>query len=150
MKRIFVAVLIICFALSFFGCKEKETSLKEVTLLIADKDLNELARYQKEAKGTLADLLGTIAEQDSDFSYTTIFSGKFLESVTIKENIGLFPDSGKNEFIAIYHTIDTPEQRDCTIDALTYDGLSFFSAANGIDSTPLVDGASYLIKIVSF
>ncbi|MFW5780309.1 MAG: hypothetical protein ACOCWI_02530 [Bacillota bacterium] len=157
--QISVVLLLFFSLLSFVACQDADDNndeeLKEVVLLIVDKEHNELARYERESSGYLSDLLLSLTqEEDSAFSYDSTVSayGQFVNSITVETDpetfapIGLFPDSSENEFVALYHTIDTVKERDYSYD-FEFNDKTYYGAANNVDKTPLVDGAEYLFTI---
>ncbi len=156
---VLLLVAVSCFCL--MACQEPITDSgeKSVTVLVV-LDGEELAKYERTTTlSTVADVFYLLAnEEGSQFAYNshTSLYGQFVNTMTVSTNpdtrvsVGLFPDSSKGEFCAFYHTLDDINYRDYTVTTKTYNEKQFYFSAVGINATPLVDGASYLVTIDSY
>lgn len=148
--KILTLILILLLLFSITACKEEQANdeLKSVTLYIVSQDNTRLAEYQKTVSfNSLADLLTHLKTEEEAFDYTVVFV-QYLSSITVSADKGLFPKD--NEFIALYHTINDMNYRDYTVANKMYNNIEFYFSAYGIDDTPLIDKAVYLITINSF
>jgi len=100
---------------------------------------------------------------------TSSFTGAFVHSVAIGEIIDVKDDEwgdysyfseerriaenfSQNLFIAVYHDIDDVKLKDISglVENLTYLGKDYFSSGVGVSSLPLLDGATYILKLATW
>ncbi len=133
-----------------------------VTLIVLDLDKTEL--YKKELETTKSSLYEVFNDfEELQVDSTSSFTGAFINGVAIgkieENNFGpYFAEEKRIEgnfsdstFIAVYHDLADESLRDTSgFYDIQYAGKTFYSSNKGVSQLPLIDGATYVLKLASY
>lgn len=129
--KIIIALVVVVVAALGIGLwqiiKRSDTSDKTVTIVIQYENGSDKVYNCHTNKAVLVDLINEKSQLKA------VIGMGFISEIG-----GLKPDASKNEFIAMFTSLEN--YSDSTWGSVVYKSLEYYSATVGIDDLPLVDG----------
>jgi len=136
-----------------------------ITLVVLDLDGAKL--YEKQALTYKPSLYETFNEfGELQVRVTTSFLGAWIQSVAVgeiiedsngfrdfsyfSENAKIEENFAESKYVAVYHDIDDVNLKDLYMPNLTYNGKEYYYSLVGVSLLPLLDGATYILKLAAY
>jgi hypothetical protein len=140
-KIIVFILLVITISLSFYACDNDPIIIPPIGEVVEIPEGN----YEN-----LADLLIALDEAETiEIAYSTSEFGIMLTSIKGAEK-ELVSNDNTRTYISIYLSTNDINYIDTTINTIIYDSVTYYGAALGASSLPVINGASYLLCTVTY
>lgn len=141
LKLVVLNLLILAISLSFYACDNDPMIIPPIGEVVEIPEGN----YEN-----LAALLIALDDAETiEIDYTASEFGIMLNSVKGAEK-ELVSNDNMRTYISIYLSTNDINYIDTTINTLIYDSVTYYGAALGASSLPVINGASYLLCTTSF